>query len=312
MPWRTLLPPLAALSALLLSGCTSVDASVVAPAASKCQISLSQPAASFGPEGGTGSIDITTSRDCTWSIASEMSWVSINGAQNRQGEATVSYNVAANPVPFPRVGGITIAQQHVQVNQAAAPCRFELNRLQDTVGAAGGTLAVAVTTLTGCQWSAASNVPWIVVSSGGTAAASATVALTVSANSGTERVGTVNVAGQTYTVTQARVAATVPSPPADPSPPPTEPPAPPSDPSPPPPSPTPGVGQSVSFTGTITDLSGKCPNLTFNAGGFGVATNRDTRFKDLSCSGVRVGRAVDIEGTTTADGSVLATRVAAH
>jgi hypothetical protein len=68
----------------------------------------------------------------------------------------------------------------------------------------------------------------------------------------------------------------------------------------------------VSFTGTIIGVTGKCPNLTFTAGGFTVVTNKDTRFKDLTCGGIRVGRVVDVQGTTTTAGTVLAEIVEAH
>jgi hypothetical protein len=309
MSWRTTFPGLAiALSSLVLIRCTSVETSLVGPADSKCQMSVAGAPVSFGPDGGSGSVSITTSRDCTWSIASEAAWVSVNGTQGGQGEAVVRYDVAPNPVPSPRTGAIAVGEQRVQVSQAAAPCRFELNRSHDSIGPGGGRLMVNVVTLTGCAWSATSGAAWISVSAGRTGTATGTVGLDVSANGAAQRTGTVQIAGQTYTVTQASAGAGAPAP--EPAPSPLPPAPPPPLPLPPPlPPPSPGTGQKVSFEGTVANLSGTCPNLTFNAGGYTVVTSKDTSFKDVSCRNVRNRLKVKVEGVTASNGRVLATRV---
>jgi hypothetical protein len=227
MSWRTPLPALAiALSSTLLIRCTSVETSLVGPAGGKCQMSVAGAPVSFGPDGGSGSVSITTSRDCTWSIASEAGWVSVNGTQGGQGEGVVRYDVAPNTVPNPRTGSIAVGEQRVHLSQAAAPCRFELNRSHDSIGPGGGRLTVNVVTLTGCQWSAGSGAAWIGVSSGHSGSANATVGLDVSANGGAQRTGTVQIAGHTYTVTQAGAGAGGPAPEPPPSPLPSPPPLP--------------------------------------------------------------------------------------
>jgi hypothetical protein len=313
MLWRNAFPGLAiALSSLVLIRCTSVETSLVGPADSKCQMSVAGAPVSFGPDGGSGSVSITTSRDCTWSIASEAAWVSVNGTQGGQGEAVVRYDVARNPVPSPRTGSIVVGEQRVQVSQAAAPCRFELSRSHDSIGSGGGRLTVNVGTLTGCAWSASSGAAWISVSAGRTGTASGTVGLDVSPNDGAQRTGTAQIAGHTYTVTQASAGAGGPAPEPVPSPLPSPPPTPSPPPIPPPPPappPSPGTGQKVSFEGTVANLSGTCPTLTFNAGGYTVVTGKDTSFKDLSCKNVRNRLRVKVEGVTASNGIVLATRV---
>jgi hypothetical protein len=186
-----------------------------------------------------------------------------------------------------------VGSQKVPLNQAGAPCRFDLSRSRDSVGPAGGQLAVDVTTLSGCQWAATSDVGWIVVSSGQTGNASGRVGLTVGANTGAERVGSVKIAGQNFSVTQDAVPPPAPAP--GPAPAPT--PAPPG----PAPSPPPPTSTQVQFQGTVSGLSGRCPDLSFMAGGRRVVANRNTDYKHGKCTDLSNGDRLTIAGTTIGD-----------
>src|SRR6266850_129310 len=201
------------------SACHSAQTSVTGPTAdTKCQVSASSTPESFTATGGTGAVTIAAARDCTWSIATTTTWMTIGGDRSGQGEASISYSVAANPAPVARSGSIVVGSQTVSVSQAAAPCTYSLGRPRDTIGFEGGALSVPVTTLTGCGWTAASQVPWIGIRSGQNGNASGTVAMDVAANAGAARVGQVIVGGQIYTVNQS--AAPAPPPPPAPTPPP--------------------------------------------------------------------------------------------
>ncbi|MGH9845001.1 MAG: BACON domain-containing protein [Blastocatellia bacterium] len=57
----------------------------------------------------------------------------------------------------------------------------------------------------GCKWIASSNEPWITVASGRTGTGNGAVAFSVAANTGPQRTGTIAMAGQPFTVTQASV-----------------------------------------------------------------------------------------------------------
>ena len=60
-----------------------------------------------------------------------------------------------------------------------------------------------VTAVAGCTWTAASNVPWISISSGTPGSGDGTVAFAVEMNgTGAPRSGTLTVAGQVFTVNQ--------------------------------------------------------------------------------------------------------------
>jgi hypothetical protein len=80
-------------------------------------------------------------------------------------------------------------------------CDYALGTTSQTLGPAGGTGSIAITTTSNCAWQAFSTVPWIAVtSSSGTGNSSAS--FQVSANSGAPRSGTILIAGWAFAVTQ--------------------------------------------------------------------------------------------------------------
>ena len=84
-------------------------------------------------------------------------------------------------------------------------CVAALNQSSAAVGPFGGTNAIPVTAGRGCGWTAVSNVAWIAIASGASGSGNGTVNYRVSANTGTSRSGTIAVAGQTFTVSQAGI-----------------------------------------------------------------------------------------------------------
>ncbi len=299
---------LVVVSACGLSGCTSTSTStsVTAPSTDKCQVGISSSASSFAATGGTGAITVSTNRDCTWSASTNASWVTIDGSRGGQGDGIVSFSVEANPSPTPRSGTFLVADQHANITQAGAACRFDLSRTADHVGSAGGHLSVGVTTISGCEWHATSSASWLTISTGQSANASGTVALDVAANTGAARVGTANIAGQTYTVSQD--AAVSPTPP-DPTPPPPTPPPPPPPPPPPQPPPPPPPGTSVQLDGAVSGLSGQCPAVTFQVNGTTVDADLLTRYKHGQCGDLADGTAVRVDGLTLLGGAVQAVSI---
>ncbi len=82
-------------------------------------------------------------------------------------------------------------------------CTYAIAPASQPFAAAGGAGSVNVTTQTGCAWTAASNAAWITINSGASGNGNGTVNFTVAANTGAQRTGTLTIAGQTFTVTQA-------------------------------------------------------------------------------------------------------------
>lgn len=266
--------------------CSSSETSVTAPTTdNKCQVTATLSPTSFNATGGSGTVTISAARDCTWSVASNASWVSLANTHSGQGDASVAYTVSSNPAPSPRSGSIAVADTKLQLSQEGAPCRFALSRTQDVIDAAGGALSVAVSTLSGCTWNATPAVAWIAISSGASGNANGTVALAVAPNAGGERVGQVNVAGQIYTVTQAAAAPT------------PVPPTPGPDPMPPPPPPG---DNTVQVSGDVSGLIGKCPNVMFGVSNRWITASDSTKYKDMRCNDLNKDNTrVTVTGTPT-------------
>jgi pyruvate/2-oxoglutarate dehydrogenase complex dihydrolipoamide acyltransferase (E2) component len=181
-----------------------------------------------------------------------------------------------------------------------------LSRGGDAIGYGGGRVSVDLTTLTGCAWTASSGDGWLAVVSGQTGNASGSVGVSVSANSGSARVGHVTIGGQTYTVTQDGAA---PPPPPAPTPQPTPTPAP-TPPAPKPtPTPPPTPPKIVEFQGLLFNLSGNCPNVRFTAGVAAVVADNSTDFRKSGCGDLRNGRTVSGRGTVQPNGIIKATRI---
>src|SRR3977135_4280790 len=115
-----------------IAACTSTQTStgITAPSSDKCQLQVSTSASSFSEAGGTGSLSVPTTRDCGWSPATNANWVLL-ASTSGQGDASISYSVAANSVPQTRSAAITVEGQAIQLSQAAAPCRDSLKQTRD-------------------------------------------------------------------------------------------------------------------------------------------------------------------------------------
>jgi uncharacterized protein (TIGR03437 family) len=169
--------------------------------AAGCAFSLSSTNQSVAAAAGSGSVNLTSGSGCAWTASSNVNWLTISAGANGSGNGTVSFSFTAN-TGAARSGTLTIAGQSFIVNQAAG-CTFTLSANSLSVAGAANTGTVNVTSGTGCAWTAASNSSWLTISSGATGSGNGAVGFAVAANTGIQRTGTLTVAGQTFTVTQA-------------------------------------------------------------------------------------------------------------
>lgn len=175
-------------------------------AAASCSFSLSSPGASFASPAATGSFPLSASNSsCAWTATASAPWITLTSPASGSGSATISFSLAANPDTAQRVGSITVAGQQFAITQGGATCTFSLLPSSQSFGAAAGTGSVAITAgASGCSWTAASNAPWITLTSPTSGSGSGSVSYSVTANAGLEaRSGTISVAGHTFQVTQA-------------------------------------------------------------------------------------------------------------
>jgi len=175
-------------------------------AGSTCSYAIAPTSASAPAGGTTGSVTVTAASGCTWTAASNASWITITSGASGSGNGTVSYTVAASSSANPLTGTLTIAGQTFTVTQAGATCSYAIAPTSASATAGGTTGSVTVTAPTGCAWTATSNVSWITVSPA-SGNGNGVVSYTVAAGSGPlARTGTVTIAGQTFTVAQAAAA----------------------------------------------------------------------------------------------------------
>jgi glucose/arabinose dehydrogenase len=172
-----------------------------------CSFSLNSSSASFGSGGGVGSVNVMTGAGCMWSAVSNAAFITITSGSSGSGNGTVNYSVMANSSTSPRSGTMTIAGQTFTVNQDAATppsCTYSILPTAASFPAGGGSGSTSVTAPAGCPWSATSNAPWITINSGGSGSGSGMVNFSVGGNPATAtRIGSITVAGLTFTVSQA-------------------------------------------------------------------------------------------------------------
>jgi hypothetical protein len=177
-------------------------------AEAQCTYSVSPLSQSVPSTGFSGSISVITGSSCAWTATSPDSWITVAGGSHA-GLGSVNYTVAASSTA--RTGTLTVAGQTVTINQGAGSCTYSVSPLSQSVPSTGFSGSVSVITGSSCAWTATSPDSWITVA-GGSHAGLVSVAYTVAATS-TARTGTLTVAGQTVTITQAAGAAVAPQPP---------------------------------------------------------------------------------------------------
>ena len=169
-----------------------------------CSTSVQPTSAPFSSGAGSGSVSVSAGRACSWTAQSRDGWIEITSGVSGTGSGTVYYDVLANSSTEGRTGHLLVAGQIVTVTQEGISCTFDLDSTAGFFPGAGGAGQAGVTSILGCTWSAASNAPWITVTSGPNYTGSYVVTFSVASNPGAwARTGTMTLAGKTYTVTQS-------------------------------------------------------------------------------------------------------------
>jgi len=166
-----------------------------------CTYSLSPASLTMMNLGGGGSFTVTTG--CQWSAASTAPWLAITSPATGSGIGTISFRADPNPTPAERTGSITIGGGAFLVTQAGSACSLNISSSALEVTAAGGSGSFEVDVVTGCNWTAASNVSWIAFSSAASGGGDATLSFTVAPNTTPgARTGTITVGNRQFIVTQ--------------------------------------------------------------------------------------------------------------
>jgi hypothetical protein len=183
-----------------------------------CTFTMTPAGHSIPAEGGARTVTVTASAaSCTWNAGVNAPWIALPAGGSGTGSGSFDYTVAPNASTDSRAGTILIGSAAHAVTQAGRTeepvppeppdppaCEYQLTPESTQTGNVGGAGTFQVNTLSSCAWTAVSNDGWVTVESGTSGIGTGTVGYRVASHAGTnERVGTITVAGRTFTVRQA-------------------------------------------------------------------------------------------------------------
>lgn len=146
---------------------------------------------------------VSSPATCGATASSSAAWLQF-GYTGSQGSVYGDFLASANFGPEARSATVTVVDQQFTITQPGGyVCAYTVTPLSVSAGVGGGAWGVAVSTVSECSWASTPNVPWITVVTPSQQMAAGSVAFNVAPNSGLTRVGTLTIAGQTVTVSQA-------------------------------------------------------------------------------------------------------------
>jgi hypothetical protein len=165
--------------------------------------SLNPISQNFGASGSNGIVNVASTANCGWTAVSNSPFITITSGASGTAPGTVGFTVAGNSGPNQRTGTITVGDKTFTVTQDGLNCSYSISPTAPNFSASANASSVNVTATAGCAWIASSNDNWLTVTSGGSGTGNGVTSYSVAANTGPARTGTLTVAGQTVTVTQA-------------------------------------------------------------------------------------------------------------
>jgi hypothetical protein len=175
-----------------------------------CTYSLSATTLSLGASSGSSTVSVVTQAGCAWTATNPTApnWVTL-GTTSGSGNGTVSFTYTANPSSTARTLTLSVAGNTLTLNQAGAACTYAVSPTSFSLAATASTgNSSAVTTPTGCAWTATTTASWLTLTTA-TGSGNGNVVFSAQANpSSSARSAAVTVGGQTITVSQAGITCT--------------------------------------------------------------------------------------------------------
>src|SRR2546422_8190591 len=113
---RVVLPLLFVYMAAAWAGaCESSTQNVTSPSTVKCAVSAAATPTAFSAAGGSGTLTVSTDRECQWRPAAASGWIQLRGSATGQGDASISFKDPTNRDPGVRKGTISLADQQVRI-----------------------------------------------------------------------------------------------------------------------------------------------------------------------------------------------------
>src|SRR5688572_16314328 len=122
---RILFFSLTAVLSFLGGACGTSSTTLTGPSLDRCAITVANSMSSVSASGGTGRLTMTAGRECTWSVTSNVSWITPIPPAGGQGDGSVNYVVAANPTAEIRRGTLATGGLTLEVVQEGLTCQFD-------------------------------------------------------------------------------------------------------------------------------------------------------------------------------------------
>jgi uncharacterized repeat protein (TIGR01451 family) len=164
---------------------------------------FSGSAAGLPSTAGSSAVGFDLNPACTWTATTNVPWITITQASGT-GPGIVLYNIAANPSQFSRTGAIFINGRRFLVTQAGTQCTYSIAPGSKQAPATFDFAIIGVGAPAGCEWTATTDVPWIDLGPNPSGSGSGFLIPQLMPNpTASRRTGTIFVAGQRFSVTQA-------------------------------------------------------------------------------------------------------------
>ena len=140
-------------------------AALLAPAAyGACNYSISPTLRPHGNGATNNSVTVNAGIGCAWTVTNAPSWITIQSPLSGTSTGSVSYSISANLSGIARTGVVTIAGLAFTVEQAGAPCNYDISpdmRTGHGSGALSASQPVTVEAAPDCAWTVINTNPWI-------------------------------------------------------------------------------------------------------------------------------------------------------
>lgn len=176
---------------------------VLIPSGAACSASVTPNTLSVDTAGSEATFVIRTDPTCAWAVQGLPPWITYSGNVIGSGMAIITLTIAANSGGT-RTAIISVAGVSVLVTQQGGACSYAITPGGQAWPAAGGSGTVNISAATGCQWTAASTLSWVTITTNpASGSGNGTITYQVAANTGDARTGNLTIAGLAFSVEQA-------------------------------------------------------------------------------------------------------------
>lgn len=167
-----------------------------------CVFALSALASSSGAVQSKIAV-IPSDPACPWEASTTVPWITITSGASGTGTASLAYTLLANPGVTQRSGAINVGGSSFHILQDAKACTYTLSPTSTTLTPPAGSGSFSVSTQPDCPWFAATDNPWISITSGTSGYGNGSVGYVVAENTGSARAGLITAGGQVFTINQS-------------------------------------------------------------------------------------------------------------